>query len=70
MIEYFYTLDIGQTYGPVLEELAALAGFDDVEEFAALILCHALEGVKNDMETEDLEVGDTPFSKEDDDIPF
>ncbi len=51
MTEYFYTLDMGAIYGPKLEALATKASFDDVEEFAAMILAHAL----NDMVQRDLE---------------
>ncbi|MCT8970801.1 hypothetical protein [Microbaculum marinisediminis] len=43
MIEYFYTLDLGKTYGPKLEKMAAQASFEDVEAFAAMALCHALD---------------------------
>lgn len=43
MIEYFYTLDLGQRYGSKLEELAAQASYEDVEAFAAMILCRMLD---------------------------
>ncbi|MDJ1008637.1 MAG: hypothetical protein QNJ13_12525 [Paracoccaceae bacterium] len=43
MPEYFYTLDLGQTYGPKLEQHAAQARFDDIQAFAEMILCHALD---------------------------
>lgn len=43
MIEYFYTLDLGNNYGPKLEAMASEASFDDVEAFAAMVLCHALD---------------------------
>lgn len=46
MAEYFYTLDLGPTYGPKLEALAALASYEDVEAFAAMILCHALDAME------------------------
>lgn len=43
MDEYFYTLDLGPSYGPKLEALAAQASFDDVEAFAAMLLSHAVD---------------------------
>jgi len=82
MVEYFYTLDLGQTYGPKLERLAGQACFEDVEEFAAIILCHALDALEEREREEDgilaaqLRNKAAPPSSQDnqremdDDIPF
>lgn len=43
MIGYFYTVDLGETYGPKLERLAERASYDDREEFAAMVLAHAVD---------------------------
>lgn len=53
MTENLYTLDLGQTYGPKLERLARQASFEDVEEFAAIILCHALDALEAGEREED-----------------
>lgn len=42
MSGYFYTIDLGETYGPKLERLADQASYDDREAFAAMVLSHAL----------------------------
>lgn len=42
MREYFYTVDLGETFGPKLERLAEQASYDDREAFAAMALAHAL----------------------------
>ena len=42
MREYFYTVDLGETFGPKLERLAEQASYDDREAFAAMVLSHAL----------------------------
>lgn len=55
MDEYYYTLDLGPSYGPKLEALAAQASFDDVEAFAAVLLSHAVnafEAFEADFEVE------------------
>jgi hypothetical protein len=55
MDDYFYTLDLGPSYGPKLEALAAQASFDDVEAFAAVLLSHAVdafEAFEADFEAE------------------
>jgi hypothetical protein len=44
MIGYFYTVDLGETYGPKLERLADRASYDDREAFAAMLLAHAIDG--------------------------
>ena len=43
MAEYFYTIDLGETYGPKLERLADRACYDDRDEFAAMVLAHAID---------------------------
>ena len=79
MIEYFYPLDLGHTYGPKLEQLAAEASFDDVEAFAALLLIHTLDraeheradGVASRSCPNDEKLPDSHPGKDlDDDIPF
>lgn len=42
MSGYFYTVDLGETFGPKLERLAEHAAYDDREAFAAMVLAHAL----------------------------
>lgn len=42
MIGYFYTIELGETYGPKLERLAERASYDDREEFAAMVLAQAI----------------------------
>ena len=80
MEEYFYTLDMGSTYGPKLEALAKKASFDDVEAFAAMILAHALDDmVRRDLEEDQAERPDAGIGGDgwrssgqemDDDIPL
>lgn len=80
MTEYFFTLDMGAIYGPKLEALAAQASFDDVEEFAAMILAHALDDmVRRDLEEDQADVPDVEYrdggwrisgQEMDDDIPL
>ncbi|WPZ14618.1 hypothetical protein T8J41_01975 [Nitratireductor rhodophyticola] len=58
MDDYFYTLNLGPSYGPKLEALAAQASFDDVEAFAAVLLSHAVDAFEAfeadfEVETED-----------------
>ena len=43
MSAYFYTIDLGQTFGAKLEKLAEQASYDDREAFAAMLLAHAIE---------------------------
>lgn len=43
MTGYFYTIELGETYGPKLERLAERASYDDREEFAAMVLAHAVD---------------------------
>ena len=44
MVEYFYTVDLGPVFGPRLQKLAAQPGEDtDVEAYAAMLLCAAIE---------------------------
>jgi hypothetical protein len=43
MAEYFYTIDLGEHYGPRFERLATNASYDDREEFAAMMLAHSVE---------------------------
>jgi hypothetical protein len=43
MVEYFYTVDLGEVHGRKLERLAEKAGFDDMEAFAALLLAYAVD---------------------------
>lgn len=82
MAEYFYTLDLGQTYGSKLERLAGQASFEDVEAFAAIILCHALDALEEWEHEEDASLAkrlkietalpSIPSNQKeiDDDIPF
>tara|TARA_R100000935_G_scaffold58898_1_gene99280 strand:+ start:5768 stop:6022 length:255 start_codon:yes stop_codon:yes gene_type:complete len=44
MTDYLYTVELGKTYGPKLERLAERASYDDREEFAAMVLTHAIDG--------------------------
>lgn len=43
MSSYFYTIDLGKTFGPKLERFAERASYDDREAFAAMVLAHAIE---------------------------
>lgn len=43
MTGFFYTIDLGETFGPKLERLAERASYDDREDFAAMVLAHAIE---------------------------
>ncbi|WP_287883074.1 hypothetical protein [Paracoccus sp. (in: a-proteobacteria)] len=43
MSEFFYTLDLGEEHGKALQKIAAFWGHDDVEEFAAELLCDAIK---------------------------
>lgn len=64
MDEYFYTLDLGPSFGPKLEALAALASYEDVEAFAAMLLCHAVdafEAFEADFDTGDEAEDSIPF---------
>ena len=74
MAEYFYTLDLGQPYGPKLEELAAQASYDDVEVFAAMLLRFALDWLEQDLADaaawEEAEKRSVPGHDLDDGIPF
>lgn len=42
MSGYFYTVNLGATFGPKLERLAERASYDDREEFAGMVLAHAI----------------------------
>jgi len=42
MSGYLYTIDLGETFGPKLERLAERASYDDREDFAAMVLAHAI----------------------------
>ena len=42
MSGYFYTINLGKTFGLKLERLAEQASYDDREAFAAMVLSHAL----------------------------
>lgn len=53
MIGYYYTIDLGETFGPKLERLATWARYDDREEFAAMILAHAIEQLEEYERLED-----------------
>jgi len=64
MDEYFYSLDLGPSFGPKLEALAAQASYEDVEAFAAMILCHALGAL------EAFEADFDPGDEAEDSIPF
>jgi hypothetical protein len=80
MTEHFYMLDMGPKYGPILEALAAKASFDDVEEFAAMILAHALDYmVRRDLEEDQADLPEVEYrgggwrisgQEMDDDIPL
>lgn len=74
MAEYFYTLDLGEPYGPKLEELAAQASYDDVEAFAALLLRDAIDWLERDLTesagVDEPEAATGPIHDLDDDIPF
>lgn len=80
MTEYFYTVDLGKIYGPKLQALAVRYCRDDVEEFAAVLLCEAVDYVEKLCQIEDAEINELIDSgsfrepetqgDEDDDIPF
>lgn len=53
MSGYFYTIDLGKTFGPKLERLAEQASYDDREAFAAMILAHAIAQWEAHDQTED-----------------
>jgi hypothetical protein len=50
MSEYFYTLDLGETYGPKLELLAEQASEEDREAFAAMILAYAIDRIEDSID--------------------
>ena len=80
MDEHFYTPELGPVYGPKLEALADEAGFEDVEEFAAILLCRAIDSIESSNEAElqnylklaetACECGLQEYENIDDDIPF
>jgi hypothetical protein len=80
MTEYFYTLDLGETYGEKLQLMAVHASFDDIEGFAAMILRHALDVMELERQIEiemtKISIAKYEFQKSisgtgtDDDIPF
>jgi hypothetical protein len=80
MTEYFYTVDLGETYGSKLQAMAVRASYADVEQFAAMILCWALDSLEDSPCIDDaaggerVEIDDSHqlFSGEetDDGIPF
>ena len=80
MDEHFYTPELGPIYGPKLEALADEAGFDDVEEFAAMLLRRAIDSLESSNEAElqsyrklaetACECGSQEYGNIDDDIPF
>jgi len=43
MSEFFYTLDIGEEHGKALQKVATFWGHDDVEDYAAELLCNAIQ---------------------------
>jgi len=67
--DYLYTVDLGPTFGPRLERLAAMAAETDVEAFAALLLRGAIaELEQGEAELQDVAEGPQPEGK--DDLPF
>ncbi|MGR3455155.1 hypothetical protein [Pseudooceanicola sp.] len=52
MAEYFYTLDLGPIYGPKLERLAEFTSHDDFEDYAAILLCRAIDEFETWMKAE------------------
>lgn len=52
MTEYFYTLDLGDKYGPKLERLAEITSHDDREEFAAIMLARAIDHLERTLKNE------------------
>lgn len=74
MAEYFYTVDLGQTYGPKLQKLAAETSCEDVEAFAAMLLCRAVDWLEQDLADaaawEEAEKEFLPGHDLDDGIPF
>lgn len=79
---HFYTIELNDTFGPMLEMLAAHRCADDVEEFAANLLIfsigYALSEMERDLRDMEREVlGDEAVAQQmgnqvsdDDDIPF
>lgn len=75
---YFYTIELDDTFGPMLEKLAAHRSADDVEAFAANLLIasigHALSEMERDLREMERDVmgdGETRDQGCDDDhIPF
>ena len=79
---YFYTIELDETFGPMLEKLAAHRSADDVEAFAANLLIvsigHALSEMERDVrEMEREAMGDEAVAQQtgdqgcdDDHIPF
>ena len=53
MSGYFYTIDLGETFGPKLERLAERASHDDREAFAAMMLAHAIAQWEEHDQNED-----------------
>jgi|AntRauTorckE6833_2_1112554.scaffolds.fasta_scaffold131273_1 2-phospho-L-lactate guanylyltransferase (CobY/MobA/RfbA family) len=50
MSEYFYTLDLGEIYGPKLELLAEQASQEDREAFAANMLAYAIDRIEDSID--------------------
>lgn len=78
--EYYFTIDLGRTYGPKLVEAALDAGAEDIERFAALVLCTTLDRLEVERkersdrlleEFEKIEIPDWNLGSDlDDGIPF
>lgn len=84
MTGYFYTIELGETYGPKFERLAERASYEDREEFAAMVLAHAVDRLEEQDRQDDealherlaqtcfFEAGLMPDPElfDDDEIPF
>ncbi|MFN4202411.1 MAG: hypothetical protein ACK4GM_05095 [Tabrizicola sp.] len=77
MDKYFYTLELCDVCGELLERLADHASYDDVEAFAAMVLCHGLRVLEEDFRRSEQLATERarnpnydPYDGLDDEIPF
>jgi len=52
MSDFFYTLDIGEEHGRILQRIASYWGYEDVEEYASDLLCGAIREAETWLNSE------------------
>lgn len=52
MSEFFYTLDLGEEHGLILQRIARYWGYEDVEEYASALLCGAIREAETWLNSE------------------